>query len=65
MNQELYAWVERALPIKATGGSIFSMMILLTECQPVWTLKIPKTMTLTDVQTNTHPASGDSCAVDF
>ena len=24
-----------------------------------------KTMALTDVQTNTHPASGDSWAVDF
>ena len=24
-----------------------------------------KTMALTDVQTNTHQASGDSCAVDF
>ena len=42
MNQELYAWVEIALPIKATGGSIFSMMILLIEFQPVWTFKIPK-----------------------
>ena len=41
MNQEVCAWVEKALVIKKTSGSSSLMMILLTEFQPVKALKMP------------------------